>query len=536
MKRGEQMDDRIFPILGTTIAPLIGRKALVGSVENALKKRTPDHIQVVGARFSGKTVLLNEIARYFQEEDTTYTATFFWDLGHCTPQTDEQFIIRFTEKLTSALKKNHPDLSEYLHELEDVSYQEIAEVLEVLKEENGKVLAILDGFDRPLLNGQLTRNLWDQLRELAIKPSLRFVTASRRSLRELIRQPDAQTSDFWNIFAPNPVRVGCFDEDDLDDALTRLSHVSFTRGALTEIWNSTNGFPLMVLETLNCIADSEELGNVTDVAVRDACQSAYSSLYDPIDTLWGECSSAAQEVFRRIESDNAVATTDVSDELGEALISRGFVARGRGKLFRANRLLCKYLSSQNNEDSAMFRLFGKEGEYNRHFRTVLELRISQLESVDGELKRYLMRGVEDMPLYPSVFLANIRGIANHAFELIWDAELSERKIPSDWISTWRYNGERDVDDFTTSFPKGGRRLRLLNLMTGSDRSSPVTKWVGKDTYELMCAVHRFGDFGQHQEDSPVGVGTAYAALHLCVELAAKLGSELSGDASRRETL
>jgi hypothetical protein len=56
--------------------------------------------------------------------------------------------------------------------------------------------------------------LWDQLRELALKSSLRLVTSSRLTLRELIRQPDAQTSDFWNIFDPTPVRVGCFDQED----------------------------------------------------------------------------------------------------------------------------------------------------------------------------------------------------------------------------------------------------------------------------------------------------------------------------------
>jgi hypothetical protein len=34
------------------------------------------------------------------------------------------------------------------------------------------------------------------------------------------------------------------------------------------------------------------------------------------------------------------------------------------------------------------------------------------------------------------------------------------------------------------------------------------------------------DFGQHQEGAPVDPGTAYAALHLCVELAAALTREL----------
>jgi len=56
------------------------------------------------------------------------------------------------------------------------------------------------GFDRLLSNAKLTRNLCDQLHELTSKPSLTLVSSSRRKLSELIPNPDAQTSHFWNIF------------------------------------------------------------------------------------------------------------------------------------------------------------------------------------------------------------------------------------------------------------------------------------------------------------------------------------------------
>lgn len=69
-------------------------------------------------------------------------------------------------------------------------------------------------------------------------------------------------------------------------------------------------------------------------------------------------------------------------------------------------------------------------------------------------------------------------------------------------------------------------MRLLNLMTGGGNSVPCAKYVTRGTYVLMNSAHSFGDFGQHQEGAPVDPGTAYAALHLCVELVAALKREL----------
>jgi len=140
--------------------------------------------------------------------------------------------------------------------------------------------------------------------------------------------------------------------------------------------------------------------------------------------------------------------------------------------------------------------------------------------------QYHYRGAEDLPDHPDVFLTNVRGIVNHAFELIWTAELDGKKIPSEWMATWKYNKERGVEDWETAFPQGVHRVRLLNLMTGTQSSDPCAKHVTKSTYVLMNAAHAFGEFGQHQEGAPVDSGTAYAALYLCIELAAALTREL----------
>jgi hypothetical protein len=120
----------------------------------------------------------------------------------------------------------------------------------------------------------------------------------------------------------------------------------------------------------------------------------------------------------------------------------------------------------------------------------------------------------------------VRGIVNQAFELLWSAELGGKKIPSEWMATWKYNKERGIEDWQTAFPQGGHRVRLLNLMTGTQNSDPCAKHVTKSIYVLMNAAYAFGEFGQHQEGALIDPGTAYAALHLCVELAAALTSKL----------
>jgi hypothetical protein len=175
------------------------------------------------------------------------------------------------------------------------------------------------------------------------------------------------------------------------------------------------------------------------------------------------------------------------------------------------------------------RLFGDADAYRKNLKGVLERRLVQLNGIDSTLKRYLERGTEDLPDHPDVFLSNVRGIVNQAFELIWRGELADRRIPSEWMSIWKRNDERRIDEWETTFPQGVHRVRLLNLMTGTDKSAPCAKYVTKGTYVLMNAVHAFGDFGQHQEGAPVDPGTAYSVLHLCVELAAALTRELPND-------
>lgn len=521
------MADRRFPICGTTVPPNLGREAVVNRMMASLTKPAPDHLQVIGARFSGKTVLLGELARRLAAQGKPYSAILLWDLGHQTPTEDQQFMQRLAHELVRALKVNHPEYADHLDSAQSNPYTEIMEVLDALHDEGGKVLAILDGFDRAMANGRLSRNLWDQMRELASRPSLRLVTASRRTLRELIRHPDAQTSDFWNIFDPIPVRLGCFDDQDLGAVLARLPEINLSHGASTELWNASNGSPVLTLEVLNTLANNGAVGTVSAESLLSACDAAYSALQDKIDALWEDCPPTSQDLFRQVREQGQIPRASVLPADADVLLERGFVYQTKNRLQRPSRLVERYLDDHRpNEGSAMARLFGVPDAYQKNMRGVLERRIMQINGVDASLQRYLQRGIEDLPEHPELFLANVRGIVNQAFELIWRAEITDKRIPSGWMSIWKHNQERGVFDWEATFPKDGHRVRLMNLMTGTKNSQPVARYITKGTYVLMNGVQAFGDFGQHSEGAPIDAGTAYAALHLSIELAAALAREL----------
>jgi hypothetical protein len=270
-------------------------------------------------------------------------------------------------------------------------------------------------------------------------------------------------------------------------------------------------------------------GAVSSEAMKAAYESAFSTLHDKLDALWIDCPPSCQDLMRRVLEEGSVARTGIATTDAETLIERGFVQSTANKLQRPSRLLGKYLEEQPGEGNALVRLFGSADVYQKNLKGVLERRLGQLDGIDPTLKRYLERGTEDLPDHPDVFLSNVRGIVNQAFELIWKFEVPDKRIPSEWMSVWKRNDERRVEEWETTFPQGVHRVRLLNLMTGTDKSAPCAQYVTKGTYVLMNAVHAFGDFGQHQEGAPIDPGTAFSALHLCVELAAALTRELRHD-------
>jgi len=517
--------DRKFQILGSETPNLIGRSNILDNILTSLNKPVPDHLQVVGARFSGKTVLLNALkSRLERDGSSPYSAVLLWDLGHRTPQSDQEFLTQFAQQLAIVLEENQPDYAAHLNQSEDMPYQHIAEVLELLNRET-KILVIFDGFDKPLSSSQLTRNLWDQLRELAQNSSLRLITNSRKALRELIRNPEAQTSDFWNIFLSTPVRVDCFDEGEIAEILTGPCGLEYEKGALTELYNNTNGSPIILIEVLNHLIHNNSKVKITNAAVQEATEYSYESVESFIDALWHDCAPATQELTRLISESGEAQNVNFSDK--QSILEKGFARASGSKLVKPSRLLNRYLTSLADEGGSLDRLFSEAQSYEANFNNVIAKRINQLPNIDSELNRYLLRCVEDLPNHPGVCLSGIRGIVDRSFDLIWNAEFGGKTIPEGYFDVWRHNGEpSDIQGFKTSFPQGAKRLRLLKLLTGSERSNSLAKVVSRSTYFVISSACPFGDFGQHQEGENIDLSMIYSALLLCVELVASLSRDL----------
>jgi hypothetical protein len=80
---------------------------------------------------------------------------------------------------------------------------------------------------------------------------------------------------------------------------------------------------------------------------------------------------------------------------------------------------------------------------------------------------------------------------------------------------------------TSQYPEGGQRLRLLDLITGTQRSDRLARHVTKNTYVLANSLQGFRDFGVHPKATSPQIGAAYSALHVSIELAATVTKELT---------
>ncbi|OPX35665.1 MAG: hypothetical protein B1H11_08790 [Desulfobacteraceae bacterium 4484_190.1] len=71
------------------------------------------------------------------------------------------------------------------------------------------------------------------------------------------------------------------------------------------------------------------------------------------------------------------------------------------------------------------------------------------------------------------------------------------------------------------------QCRLLQLMTGTQKSRPVAKFITKPTYLLIDHLQSVGHFGQHIKGNPVTLSFAasvcFTVIALCESLSRDLG-------------
>lgn len=527
----------VFSVTGTTIPDLLGRKKIIQRLLNDLTKTSPSHLTIIGPRSCGKTVLMHGLEKLLKQEESYYDSVVLWDLGHRTPMSDQCFLKELCQQLGKGLSESGSPYADHLLLAEDDEYGTIREVLEAINDEEGKILMLWDGFDKPLSSGKLTRNLWDQLRELASIDSLRLVTATRQSLIDLLRNEDSATSDFWNIFDQTPVRIGAFDTQDMDALLDTLDGYDFLSGAVTEIFNWSGGNPPLALTLLNRVCELYPPGEIGNQQVVIAAREAQEGVDSILKSQWSDCSPPAKDLFISLVEQGPLSADKVGKADSEDLLSRGLVNLS-GKQLSAS---CKFMSNLSASDvsdtGSMARLFGDEDCYNKNIRSLLERRLEQIRVVDDRLTRLVQLNLEAISDYTEDCLANLSGIRDRALKLIWENELeADGSVPNDLLSYWTEpvrakDSSKLTDKIIEKKPYRApsdqyQQLRMLQLLTGSANGfESKAKYVSKDTYVLLNAIQGFRNRSVHPEGQEIDLGVAVAAMMTCIELLACLARE-----------
>jgi hypothetical protein len=516
-----------YQVLGTEPVIFRGRKKLFEQLTRQITKPTPDHVQVVGRKFVGKTVFLKHLAFTYQGGQQPYTTAFYWDLGHLTPTTDNEFLYRFSAEIRSVLLPVRPDLANELDPNLGDLWDILPEVLELLEDEDQKVLAVLDGFDRVLGMTGITRNLWDYLRSLAEKKSLTLVTGSRRPLRELCKTEESQTSDFWNIFNPTPLRVTPFDDDDWSEMLTPLREkgIVFDSSGPKELINWSGGVPILGAAICNYLfALSESGATISKEQVDGVANKVFEEYQIILDELWDGCSVEVQsDLIELIEKD--LPLSQIPNPRCEILQECGYAYTSSRQIKASCRLMQKYARRQGSQVTDLRRLFGTLNEYGRNVRSLLELRLAQIPNGDKDLQRLIGRTIADLHPEPTDAVMSFRPIADKAIDLILNAEVPNRKIPQNWIEQWQRDNEQLVKDGNLPH-KRGSLCGLLRVMTGTGNTKAVAHYISKPTALLVGHIQAVGDFGQHTEGHKVSLETAIAFCLSAIELCENLAREL----------
>ncbi len=529
------MADPHFPICTPVPPPMLGREQIMSALIRELTKPSPAHRSVVGARYMGKSVILADLAKRMRAATAPYAAVIEWDLGHGTPRTDEAFLRVMAQRIADGLLEvGEKAFGDLLKEVQTDFNSELANILDMLATEGKRILMLWDGFAKALGAGTLTRNLWDNLRTLCLKSSIRLVTASRRPLSELIRDEKSVTSDFWNIFG-DVVRVGPFNDADRTAILAALPDHTLEAGAHKELDNWSGGNPPLLLSLLNALVIDRPSGSITPEDVNRAAAAIIGRVAPYLTAQWSDCPSNAQDLRQALvpSADSPIGNTASADR--EALFEKGFALAASNKIKPACRLLDEHLRGSGQGSGSVARLFGDEISYQKNISEVLKRRLAQVSRFNAQLYRYVEIAVGLLDSDPEIALNNLTSIEERALDDIWSRECDKGGvIPTSVVTYWTEpirNGHRTVQDMMSTrnfiIPSDRwRQLSVLQLLTGSyngfdSRARSVTK----DSYALINAIHSMRNRNQHADGQDIHHSVAAAALLVCVELLACLDRE-----------
>lgn len=514
---------------------MLGRAALLGRIDSHLRKPSPDHVSVVGPAHYGKSVLLRHVATSYGTESSGYAAASYIDLRHSVPASDREFMRRLAAEIKTVLQAVRSPHADWIEE--EAGHEELGAVFDELQNEGGRLLAVLDGFDYALAGTGLTRNLWDQLRTLAQRSSLRLVTGSRRPLRELCRTEESRTSDFWEIFYDTPVRVAALDDGDLEAFLQplRAAGCEFDEAARKEVANWTGRVPLLVAALLQILWEDRRGERCFKPEIDEAAAAVLDGRRGLFDALWDDCDVELRADIDAMSRDG-IPLIELGDRRRRTLVERGLGTESRNRLRSSCRLMQRYASDQAPAIADLTRLLGTAAGFQTHVRSLLELRLKQVseEAVDERLRDLVCKAIRELVPTPGDASTWIRGIAERALQVVWEAEElpTDGRLPAEWTEEWDNNGTRYPLPHGNLPLASGQQCSVLRLATGTDRTTRCTRYLTKPTFLQLDHLRSVGNFGQHRSDAPeVTVGFAAAILSSAISLVECLARDLAGAAA-----
>ena len=311
-----------YHVFGNPAPQMLGRSRLA---ERVLDRLRTQHISVVGPRYFGKTVLLHGIAnspvvaQHFRD-------VVYWDLRHLTPTNDAEFFVGLADAARNQVHSCGNDAAEYFANAEDKTAHSIIGFFDYLKDQNKRVLLVMDGMDQPLGSENLSPSVWDNLCALTERNSISMLTASRKRLRQLCINPNSRTSDFWQRFVDPVVEMKTLTREELQEFIGPLvQHVGpLAAGADTEIWNWTGGLPLLAAALCEYLVHNTKPGGLAPADVGIAAHHILTEKGDVVEALWQEFDTEVQTAFVELVKQIEVNRSDFS-AIGGKLIVLGLV-------------------------------------------------------------------------------------------------------------------------------------------------------------------------------------------------------------------
>jgi hypothetical protein len=483
-----------------------------------------NHISVVGPKYIGKTVFLRAAADRLAEAESGFTGVIYWDMRHSTPADDSGFYAAFAETLSGGLRATSPDESNWLAELGSEPYEGIEDAFRTLAQEKKRYLVCLDGFDDLLGGGVFTKSLWDNLRNLGELGSLKYLTGSRRRLRELCKVRALLASDFWRLFGTSPFKLTCLSAEDIRAFLKPLEEGGrvLEKGAVTEIANWSGGIPLLVSLICSELWEQSDVGStVTNTTVTSMMDSVIAGADDALDDLWQSLDVDQQVAVASISRGDALCAADVQGSLNPLLDAGLVVARGAGFAVPSGLLRRHAAGGSAQTGLGVKVLFGDRKSFDRNIRNVLELRLKQVESPDEELRDHLTSMIDKIDK-PHVVMGSIRLILNRAFELIWQSEFGGTTVPGEVVRDWSRLTDRPAP--STVPADIGSQCYLLKIIT--DPNCQRKARTSRYTYTLIEGMPAPGNIGSHLTGSRPDLGYCVALGFWCIQLVEQLSAEI----------